>query len=387
MRSIIALLILSIALLSFHACGGSGSAAAPTAPTLTITKVDATTEDVTASGSATTVNPTVSFILTFVEAMSDSVTTAGNITYTCTLPDGSTVEQPTATVTASETTTYTYNVTLTAPTDGGLYQYQLLSCTLTVTTNVKNSAGTALASNAVFTLTNGAAASDDFNADSQSQWSVLPDEDEPLFSDWETLIAGGAAEFNTVGSSLDLDMIGADDSGIVIYKTVTVAADHSMELYIPSAANFVSVGSSISVKIHSDIDAKESLQSLWLNLLGQDLGGGIGACYFSAYSAISPYSEDEPFQSRYTASCPVSAGGYYLRFSKSGETFQIQYKSADSDSYSSMALTDGNPEMTDIEIEGDYYLSILMSSSAAGGDETAAVGSIYLEGVTDDDMY
>lgn len=191
---------------SFTTVAGSGGEA-PTVTSVT----DANGEVIAASGTAG-VFPT-SFDIAFSTAMDDtSVTTAGNVSMSCVYGEND-VLTPTVAVAASESAENTYTVTV-----AEAYKYALMTCTLTVSTNVKNSGGTALASAAAYEFTNACAVGDDFNADSQTCWPTVYDQSD--WTTWETLLAN-ALTFNTTNSTLDVSNAAANYT-IGVYKEAAV---------------------------------------------------------------------------------------------------------------------------------------------------------------------
>lgn len=165
----------------------SSSGTSSAAPKVSVVK-DAKNSTMASSGT-TGIFPTT-LNVTFSKALDDSsATTSGNMTLTCTDGNGTSLS-PTISVAASTSTANTYVVTVTDP-----WRFALMNCILTVTTGVKNSNGTALASAATYSFTNACAINDDFMTNSQDCWST--DHDFLSTANWATLIADGILSFDT----------------------------------------------------------------------------------------------------------------------------------------------------------------------------------------------
>jgi hypothetical protein len=304
------------------------------------------------------INPST-FTITFDEAVDESLFTIENVTLTC-------GDLAAASLSFSlDETQKILTVTV-----ANAYKYQLLECALTIDETI------AVVDN--HTFTNAAAVSDDFNIDSSAHWTLIADED--FYTSWSEMISDGFATFDTANSSLDISFEDQSDKEVIIYKEVTVTSDHSIELYIPSMADLVDEDSHLLVSLTDTLDAKEASKGYYLSVNGENLGGGIGTCFFRAVTT-SP-----SFSAGYNAACLISSGGFYVRFIKSGDDFSIQYKADGESNYSDMTHTEGS-EMSDIGIEGSYYLDLSFQSSEYGGDEQISLGYISVNGITVDGMY
>jgi len=204
--------------------GFTTAAATADAPTVSAL-IDANSQTVATSGT-TGVYPT-SFAIYFSETMDDtSVTTEGNITMSCVYGENDVLTPTISVVSASASSSidiYATSPVTVSPhtvTVTDAWKYALMTCTLTMTTNITNSSGTALAAAAPFVFTNACAVNDDFNVDSQTCWPNVYDQSD--WTTWETLLAN-ALTFDTANSTLDV-LNTTENYTIGVYKEAGVAS-------------------------------------------------------------------------------------------------------------------------------------------------------------------
>ena len=384
MKRISYFLVVIITLSFLGACGGSGGSGS-SAPTVSSVKDgNAVAVETTAT---TDVNPTT-LDITFSKEMDDtSVTTADNVTLTCTLPEGSGVSQPTIVVAASTTTANTYTVTVT-----DAWKYALLSCVLTVTTNVTDAGGTALAAAATYTFTNSCAVGDDFNADSQSCWTALDTSgSEPAvtgWANWDSLLntATGILDFDTTSSALNYNATAITGTSYgLIYKEVTVdPSGFQMIIYIPSFSGMLNDAGAIfddelNIELSANISPEAPGKYIKLALVPTGTSTQCTAVYID--------DGELPPTAVATAACP-SGSAYYMKLLVEDSTITVQYKTDDT-TYEDLTVALG-AFPTDQDFTDTSYLKIAFQDGANTGvadDNVAEIGWISISGITVTDQY
>ena len=274
MKKTITTSFIIISLIALASCGSSGTTDSTSAPTIT-SLTDANSQTIESTGS-TGIWPS-SFTATFSDTIDATSFTTDNITMTCDLPDGSTVDQPTILI--GEDTCVMEACTFSIE---DAWKYALLDCTLTFTTGISTSVSrgksTAFEENEIFTFTNACAVNDDFNADSESCWPTIyiPSDTGLVETDWATLNAIGYFTFNTTGSSFDFAPSGAAMAGIS-KEVVTGTDGFSATIHLKNPSGFTTDSGSapeqISVQLADNPDLSEASITLAAGIAAIDPDG------------------------------------------------------------------------------------------------------------------
>ena len=358
---------------TFTAGSGSSSASITSAVDGSENDLSTTTEGI---------NPT-SFDLTFSTEMDEtSLTTEGNVTFTCTLPSGSSKSQPTVSVAASESAENTYTVSVT-----DAYMYQLLSCVLTVTTNVTDSNGTALSEAIAYDFTNSCAVGDDFNADSQSCWSVVPtiEGEAAAWSTWDALLntSTGILTFNASESALVYSSEGKETEGMaIVYKEATPSADgfsftvKFMGLQSRGSADETDTAIFGLIKGNPLTIEDPGKDATWIGVLASESEGGSLSCTVM-------YNEGDESEAWADQDCD-SYDTFYVRMRFDGSTFYAEY-STDGSNFSTI---DGDTEGTfPTDFSGFDHVWFLMETAEENPDTIFNFDYMDVSGITSTDQY
>lgn len=317
------LMLLAVLAFVVVGCGGSSSSTTTTAPTISAFK-DAQSATIAATESAG-VYPS-QFSVTFDQAMDDaSVTTAGNVTMTC----GSLT--PTFTVAALVGTAYTYGITVTDS-----WKYALLSCTITFTTNVKSSDGTALAAAAAYTFTNACAVNDDFNIQSMFNttgtncWTYVGPGSDTKMTEAE---GSAAVTWDTTNSMLDINMTSSPtNKQLIEEKIVRISEDgFSAEMTFSDVSGFNSESAStVGIVLTDSLSAATAY--IITALEGSVDGATCSVMFIDTSSGFNMLA-------RASASCAAANTTYKLKLSVDASIVAtVQYKVGDAE-YQNIPLT------------------------------------------------
>jgi hypothetical protein len=371
---------ITIILVFISGCGESSSTAGSGVSITSAVDADENDLSTTTEG----INPT-SFDITFSEAMNEaSLTTDGGITFTCELPDGSSIAQPTVAIAVSEADDNTYMVTITDVDGNTPYRYQLLNCTLTVTTNVTTAEGTALSEAVEYSFSNGCAVAEDFNADSQSCWTDVAswDAEAAAWPTWDALLntSTGLLSFETASSTLLFSTEGrlADD-GAVIYKEAT-ANEEGFSVTV-KYVDLLNHGSAVETDnlivglIQEDPSTMEDpgKDGTWVGAMLIEDGGSLtcGIMFQGGGSRAMAFQE---------------CGGddtFYVRMRFAGSVFHAEY-STDGSAFSTMNdMTEGTFPS---DFSGYNYMLLIMETSD-DPDTIFNVDFIVVEGISSTSQY
>ena len=366
----VAMYILGMLILStMFCCSGTSSSAEPVVSSL----ADGRGSEVDATGTSGV--DFSSLVVTFSLAMTDStVTTAGNVTMTCTVPEGSDLEQPTIAIAASETAERAYVVTV-----QDAYMYQRLPCTFTITTDVTSAEGVATISAETYEFINGGAVDDGFYLDSSENWAVAP---RGNFSNWTELLdldtgilSFGSLDFDGTNMPAGQDPSNADLLG----KAVTLE-DGGSTLLIHMSYTSAGDGPSVSYVLTENLDAADTGKILSTGITVMDEESDV-YCFVG-------YSPDGTFANADYAWEPCDDSTfYYLRLSFDVSTVRAEY-SADGINYSEISTAIvGTWPPDDFRSDDLSYLGL----SFANGDEqvgtTATIRSVTTTGISSDTQY
>jgi len=268
------------------------------------------------------------------------------------------------------------------------YEYQLLDCVLTVTTNVTSAAEVALAEAATYTFTNACSVGDDFNADSSACWTVWAVEEEGELPPWPTWAAlldtsTGLLAFETSESTLIYSSNGKEaDSGAFIYKAAVPNAD----------------GFSIIVK-YTDLLTRgsgEDLDSLGFMLMQEDPATledpGKDGTYISMGLSTDNGEGNIPLCANTSSgSDPEYIGEVdcssidtlYMKLLFDGSTLTGSW-SSDGDTYETISGDEGS---WPTDFSGYNYLVILMETAEENPDTLFNIDHISTSGLTSTTQY
>lgn len=255
------------------------------------------------------------------------------------------------------------------------YQYQLLDCALTLRAGFPNVSGNTLGSDVSYSFVNDCAASDDFNADSQSCWTVQSEA--VTWTSWDALLNGGILAFDALNSELDYANTLAGVTGAVLSKEVAVDPQgFEITLETNSLTNFDDTGTPSGPADSATVSMGSSG-----NLFGNEfLNVGFGYDFFDAPLCFICYTQDggatialaagdcircatERCQIRLTVSDRQISGSYAI----GGGVFQ------------SMVMRQGafptDDDFTDL-------VSLSFGVIDNGADNRAAIDAIIVTGIT-----
>lgn len=352
---------------------------AAVSPTMTLKDGVGTTIDTTGS---TGVDPAV-FTLTFSEAMdSVTVTTAGNITLAC----GSLT--PSIAVAESSSTEYTVTVT-------DAYKYQLLDCTLSITTNVLSASGAAIAQGTAYTFTNTCAVSDDFNADSSGCWSVyntvglIPGF--AGFSSWTDLLntVSGALTFNASGSSLDYDSSNQSALNVVtVYKDVTVGSSgFEIIVHLSSLSGFSTDSDQLLISVVNNA----APVGVTTGISGRNIRLGIQHLASVVACTVMYDADDGGYPEAAVKADCSSLSEVWLKLGTDGATTTAQYSATgESGDYQNMTGSVGSisTNFSVFDFAGVQHIVVQAADLDANGLDHASIESIdVVRGITGADQY
>lgn len=318
-----------------------------------------------------------SFTITFDKAMDeDSVTSDGAISLSCdNLPDG--VGQPTIATTRADEG---YRVFAIAVDDA--YKYQLLSCTLTVTTSVKSSYGSELSNPSAYTFTNACATSDDFNIDSRECWTpqaVITIASLATWSLWDDILSNALA-FDPASGSLVYDDTRNGEEGRRMFglgKEVEISED-GFQLTI----HFESTSGITQPELHDlagvFIAKSLSYQYYYLGMAGSSNDIQLCAAIYLDFTG----------ESTSTSSAAVCNNQeYYVRLTYTPDSVAAE-ASTDGEDWNELMPT-GSTELTrmdDLSGSGAVTLTFL-ADEGTPHDNHSSIDAVVMSGITASGQY
>lgn len=333
-----------------------------------------------ADGSATISDPS-SLTLTFDQDMEvASLTTPGNVALAC--------GALTPSISVSSTSARVFSVAV-----ADAYKYQLLGCTLTLTTNVRASAGiaaakasggTALAAPVTVPFTiGGCAVSDDFNSDTQSCWTVstaggwLDD-----WTTWSALIADGILTFDTASSDLDYANAELGVTGAAIVKTVAInAAGLQITLATDSVSGFTTATEAQPDMGYVAISGTDYATSPSLMVGFGKVSPDIPTGCFVAYYVPNPFSFNA---ATHDCSATCASSRCTIRVTVQNRIITAEY-STGSGAYQALTLSEGHAFPTNQDFSGMTELGLGFYN--VGGTDSMAIDSVVVSGITSSTQY
>ncbi|MBT3182107.1 MAG: hypothetical protein HN337_06345 [Deltaproteobacteria bacterium] len=263
------------------------------------------------------------------------------------------------------------------------YQYQLMNCTLTVSSGVTNLDGEELDADSSYSFTNGCAIGDDFGvgASTQSCWDVASD---GFWGSWDELLdPSGILTFVNDGMAYDSNGLTAADREGVIGKEITINADEiQIDFHVDSIAVTSPDGiDTVLLGIFSDLEAE--LQSggssgFVIGLSPQEM---IDQSCMVAY--ISPSGE----LSLLTEICENI--GYYFRLTISASSITPEY-STDGITYDLIDDSSSNWPPSGYSLDDMHYLALEFGTSSTtlpAPDTIYTIRSVDASGMTSTTYY
>ena len=327
-----------------------------------------------------------SFTIAFDQAMDEtSVTTEGNITLTCDMPSG--LEQPVITVERADDEGKEYLITVT-----DAYKYQLNYCVLKVTDDITNAEGTALAQDTYF-FPNACAISDDFNAVSESCWTVNATEFGTIETEWQSwpgiLDTGQVLEFDEANSALVYDDTRnnvTEQRLLSFSKTVDISEEGFEMTFHISSAYGLSAAVGLKDRVFVGIYKQSSYERYVI---------GISAVAGEQYCAAAWVNISLKKVAWYVLGTKCDASDHYMRLTYTGDSVTSEY-SADGENWSSFEekLFGVAASMPVIEnLNGPGTLGVSTAAGEVGGEEgsprnnQASIESIVTTGLSMSDQY
>jgi len=260
------------------------------------------------------------------------------------------------------------------------YRYQLMNCTLVVTTQLADADGQTLAENATYSFTNGCAVDDEFNEDSRDCWEVASD---GYWSSWAALLdsSSGILSFPTGGGlayDSDGQPAGESNSGI-IGKQIVV---DSNGFVLTTHFDAISASSEYDVFLAGlTSELSSAIQSTDLFVVG------LGASQ-SIYRGCSVSVLIDGVESMATENCS-SASEYYVRLTVTESQISAEY-STDGISYEAIDDDQVNWPPASWSFEDLSHMVLFFETneySAPSPDMQATLKSVTASGVTSETQY
>lgn len=218
---------------------------------VTVTLLDAQGDTIPTSGATIALSP---IYILFSQSMNvTSITSAGNISLTCVSNSGSLY--PTLTIAQAPTTGGTSDKSFIV-TIVDAYTYQLMNCTLVLSSNIRSSTGISIGTTQSFVFTASCAVSDTFTTNSQSCWTVPAAGSNPgtTWGSWAELNANNIAISGDSTLSYAPPMTPAT---VVLSKDITFNSD-GFEISMDISAPLIGVARNqdiLSIGLYDDSDS------------------------------------------------------------------------------------------------------------------------------------